>query len=63
MNIKHNKKIGLDGLIKAKVDILRTIYYKNILKFYCEVSNGNSNLLIYEYMSNRHFFDFFHENN
>jgi len=63
MNINNNKQNGLDRLIKAEVDILGTIRHKNIVKLYCHLSNGNSNLLVYEYMPNGNLFDALHENN
>eukprot|EP00253_Pinus_taeda_P010240 PITA_10240 len=62
-NINSNKRNGLDKLIKAEVDILGTIRHKNIVKLYCHLSNGNSNLLVYECMPNGNLFDALHGNN
>eukprot|EP00253_Pinus_taeda_P012251 PITA_12251 len=61
--MNKNKQNGLDRLIKAEVDILGTIRHKNIVKLYCYLSNGSSNLLVYEYMPNGNLFDALHKNN
>eukprot|EP00253_Pinus_taeda_P034394 PITA_34394 len=62
-NINRNKQYELDRLIKAEVDILGTVRHKNIVKLYCHLSNGKSNLLVYEYMPNGNLFDALHKNN
>uniref|UniRef100_A0A0D6QYM3 Protein kinase domain-containing protein n=1 Tax=Araucaria cunninghamii TaxID=56994 RepID=A0A0D6QYM3_ARACU len=61
MNMNNNKENGLSKLMKAEVDILGLIRHKNIVKLYCCLSNGNSNLLVYEYMQNGSLFDALHK--
>lgn len=63
MNMNKKRDNGLNRLMKAEVDILGTIRHKNIVKLYCCLSNGNSNLLVYEYMPNGNLFDALHKNN
>jgi len=63
ININNKRQNGLNKLMKAEVDILGTIRHKNIVKLYCCLSNGNSNLLVYEYMPNGNLFDALHNNN
>ncbi|XXG56778.1 hypothetical protein AAC387_Pa03g4107 [Persea americana] len=50
----------LDRELKAEVDTLGKIRHKNIVKLYCCFSNWDSNLLVYEYMSNGNLWDMLH---
>ena len=56
MNIKKTNQNEIDKLIKAEVHILGTVRHKNILKLYCYLSNGDSNIFPSEYMPNANLF-------
>ncbi|GLJ30440.1 hypothetical protein SUGI_0602580 [Cryptomeria japonica] len=46
--------------LKAEVETLGTIRHKNIVKLYCCFTNGDSNMLVYEYMPNGNLWDALH---
>lgn len=58
---------GGQGLInrelKAEVETLGTIRHRNIVKLYCYFSNGDSNMLVYEYMPNGNLWESLHVGN
>ncbi|GLJ17335.1 hypothetical protein SUGI_0301000 [Cryptomeria japonica] len=60
-NINSIKQNDLHKLMKAEVDVLGMVRHKNIVKLYCCLSNGKSNLLVYEYMQNGNLFDALHK--
>eukprot|EP01018_Ginkgo_biloba_P016625 Gb_31672 [translate_table: standard] len=62
-NRAHTGGALRDYGLKAEVETLGTIRHKNIVKLYCCFSNGDSNLLVYEYMPNGNLWDALHETN
>eukprot|EP01018_Ginkgo_biloba_P041207 Gb_31113 [translate_table: standard] len=62
-NRAHTGGALRDYGLKAEVETLGTIRHKNIVKLYCFFSNGDSNLLVYEYMPNGNLWDALHETN
>ncbi|GLJ17330.1 hypothetical protein SUGI_0300900 [Cryptomeria japonica] len=61
IDMNNSKKNAQNKLVKAEMDTLGMIRHKNIVKLYCCLSNGNSNLLVYEYMKNGNLFDALHK--
>ncbi|GLJ07058.1 hypothetical protein SUGI_0056730 [Cryptomeria japonica] len=61
VNINSIKQNDLNKLMAAEVDVLGMVRHKNIVKLYCSLSNGKSNLLVFEYMQNGNLFDALHK--
>ncbi|CAA6657633.1 unnamed protein product [Spirodela intermedia] len=53
-------RLPLQREIKTEVEMLGSIRHKNIVKLYCCFSSSDSNLLVYEYMSNGNLWDALH---
>lgn len=62
-NGRHGGQNLIDRELKAEVETLGTIRHKNIVKLYCYFSNGDSNMLVYEYMPNGNLWESLHEGN
>ncbi|KAH9330520.1 hypothetical protein KI387_002628 [Taxus chinensis] len=61
VNNNSSKQNDLNQLMNAEVDVLGMVRHKNIVKLYCCLSNGDSNLLVYEYLQNGNLFDALHK--
>lgn len=62
-NGRHGGHGPIDRELKAEVETLGTIRHKNIVKLYCYFSNGDSNMLVYEYMPNGNLWESLHGGN
>lgn len=60
---RHGGQSVIDRELKAEVETLGTIRHKNIVKLYCYFSNGDSNMLVYEYMPNGNLWESLHGGN
>ncbi|GLJ17331.1 hypothetical protein SUGI_0300950 [Cryptomeria japonica] len=61
VDINSIKQNDINKQMNAEVDLLGMIRHKNVVKLYCSLSNGKSNLLVYEYMENGNLFDALHK--
>ncbi|GLJ17334.1 hypothetical protein SUGI_0300990, partial [Cryptomeria japonica] len=61
VDINSFKQNDINNQMNAEVDVLGMVRHKNIVRLYCSLSNGKSNLLVYEYMENGNLFDALHK--